>query len=211
MSRASEHQRGRVLIASLLTSALAGCGANGSATPTTTAPTGGEVIASEGALNGGPPEAAALPDATAAAASVEDPTIVEMISVRPGFAPDPIVRRGVGGGPVDASSLDERCRGYIGDAQHFDLKVDAPTPSLRLMVHMEGDATLVIRLADGTYVCNDDSEGLDPIIEGSALPRGRHRVYVGTYSASGVGTPFTIAFTSQHALSTGGLGAFPIP
>ena len=168
---------------------------------------GGEVVATEGSMNGAPPSPGG---AGTSSTPEEDTTIVEMIAVRPGFQPDPIVRTGVGGGPVDASTLDESCRGYITAEQQYDLKVDAAMTSLRVLVHMSDDATLVIRLADGTYLCNDDSEGLNPIIGPGRIPPGRHRVFVGTYSPSGVGTRYTIAFTSQPGLTTHALDGMAI-
>jgi hypothetical protein len=129
--------------------------------------------------------------------------------VAPGFRPDPIIRRGRGGGPVPAESIDESCRGYIQVEPTFLLKVDVAVPDLRVLVHMEGDATLVIQLEDGRVLCNDDSEGsLDPMIMGG-FPPGRHRVWVGTYSESGVGTDYTIGFTRQPTVTSQGLDGMP--
>jgi hypothetical protein len=209
-------RRGLALVVVLSLSACGGgADATSAASASTTSPTpastttaGGAtaIVPSEGALNG-PLDAAAIA-AAQPATPPEATTGGEIISVAPGFRPDPIVRRGLGGGPVSADSIDESCRGFIQHEPTFLLKVDAALPDLRVLVHMEGDATLVIQLADGTVLCNDDSEGLDPMVAG-AFPPGRHRVWVGTYSESAVGTAYTIGFTRQPTVSSGALDGMP--
>lgn len=179
---------------------------SGSASAGTTAPVA--IVPSEGALNG-PLDTAAIAAAAPPPAVAASPTGAEMISVAPGFRPDPIVRRGQGGGPVPAETIDESCRGYITAEANYLLKVDAALTDLRLLVHMEGDATLVVQLADGSVRCNDDTEGLDPIVDGR-FPPGRHRVWVGTYSESGVGTAYTIAFTRQPTVTTRALDGMAV-
>lgn len=186
------------------TTTAPGTSASRGTTTATTAASPAEIVASEGALNAPPPDRTATATAAASAGEPAD----DMISVAPGFRPDPIIRRGRGGGPVPAESRDESCRGYVRVEPSYVLKVDAAMARLRILVAMRGDATLVVELADGRILCNDDSEGLNPIVEG-AFPQGRHRVWVGTYSASGVGTPYTIAFTAQPTLGTGLIEAMP--
>lgn len=190
-----------------------GCGAAATSTQTATttpsAPTAAApIVPSDGALNG-PPDAP--PAITTAATTTAPGGAGEIIALPPSFRPDPIVRRGSAGGPIDAAALDESCRGYITSEPTYLLKLDTPLPDLRVLVHMQGDATLVVQLDDGTVLCNDDSEGLDPIVEGR-FPAGRHRVWVGTYSSDAVGAPHTIAFSRQRSLPTialDGLAATP--
>lgn len=190
---------------------LGGCGAAPAATTTTTterAPRAEtvEIVASEGAQNA-PPVITPAPEAAAPeAAATED-----MITVAPGFQPDPIVRSGMAGGPRSADALDEHCRGFVAVAPSHLLKVDALVPQLRVLVAMEGDATLVIQLADGSYLCDDDSEGLNPILDGP-FPPGRHRVWVGTYSPTPPGgTRYTLAVTTQPISTSQIQGAPPTP
>lgn len=183
--------------------ALAGCGGSApSARPTARpvdATPGAAIVASEGSQNGpAPAPPIAAPDAGVTPAEATE----DIVTVRPGFRPDPAIRAGSAGGPREADALGESCRGYIADAPSHVLKVDAPVSGLRVLVAMRGDATLVIELADGRYLCNDDSEGLNPILAGP-FPTGRHRVWVGTYSPTPPGgIDYTIAFTADPALST---------
>ena len=191
--------------------ALLGCGGGGqSARPAaaTVPATAGPIVASEGSQNGA--EAPPLPSAGPDAGTAAPETTEDIVTVRPGFRPDPAIRAGSAGGPREAGLLDEACRGYITDAASHVLKVDAPVSGLRVLVAMRGDATLVIQLEDGRYLCNDDSEGLNPILTGP-FPPGRHRVWVGTYSlAPPGGIDYTIAFTADPSLTTAAIeGARP--
>jgi hypothetical protein len=182
--------------------ALLGCGGGGDGRGTTAASAGepAPIVASAGSQNGGDPPPPIPADAGTDAGSATAGE--DIISVRPGFRPDPAIRTGTAGGPRDAETLDETCRGYIAGAPSHVLKVDAPVSGLRVLVAMRGDATLVIELADGRYLCNDDAEGLNPILTGP-FPTGRHRVWVGTYSETPPGgVAYTIAFTADPSVST---------
>lgn len=164
----------------------------------------GPVVASEGAVNrpaSAQPIAPAPPPPPPAEAG-------ELISVTPGFRPDPVVRRGRAGGPVSAERIHPDCRGFVAAEPSFVLKLDQAMPSLRLLTHMQGDATLLVELADGRVMCNDDREGLNAIVEG-AFPPGLHRVFVGTYGRRGTGTPYTFAVTTQPALTTYAIESLP--
>ncbi|AKF07662.1 hypothetical protein [Sandaracinus amylolyticus] len=196
---------------------LAACGGASSTTSTSTTPSGssslapvatGPIVPSEGALNGPPPSAGATAPDVSATSTPTPAAEGEILTIAPGFRPDPIIRRGQAGGPLPAESISPDCRGYVSSAPSFLLKVDAPVPSLRVLVHMQGDATLVVQLAEGRVLCNDDTEGLDPIVEG-AFPAGRHRVFVGTYGEDAAGTPYTLAVTTQSSLSTVAIESLP--
>jgi hypothetical protein len=172
------------------------------------------IVPSEGAINGAPDVPRSRSGEPEPPAST--PPVDSTIALTRSFRPDPIVRRGLAGGPVPADRLvptaqtsdPGRCVGFFSEAPSYELKLEAPIPDLRVLVHSEGDATLVIALADNRYLCDDDHEGLDPVIEG-AFPAGRHRVWVGTFQRSGIGTPYTIGFTRQASLSTHGLASLP--
>jgi hypothetical protein len=201
------------LVLSLSCTACGGAAASGAAASgaSTTAPgtTGalrprGPIVASEGAINGTRQEPP-LADSVATGSPAESADM--LVSIGPGFVPDPIVRRGVAGGPMPAASMAEFCAGYLPEQPSVLLKVEPGLSGLRILVHTQGDATLVVQLANGRILCNDDSEGLNPIIEG--IPPGRHRVWVGTYGTSDIGTPYTIAFTQQPTLATYGLDGLP--
>lgn len=123
---------------------------------------------------------------------------VTMIS--PGFAPDPMMLSGIAGGGTDATTLAPTCRGHIGATPSHTLSVTSPMPMLRLMAHSETDTTLVVRLSDGRYVCNDDGDGFDPIVDLPNVPAGQHNVFVGTYGA-GTTAPYQLGVTTNPSIT----------
>lgn len=116
----------------------------------------------------------------------------------PGFAPDPQVKTGMAGGPVEASQRGGDCRGWVAPLPNHTLVLSAPLSHLRIVVHSTGDPTLVVALANGTLLCNDDSEGLNSMVEGS-FPAGTHQVFVGTYS-QGPPAPYSIGVSQGVTL-----------
>lgn len=97
-----------------------------------------------------------------------------------GFTPDPITAEGSSGGSVDAATLSPDCNGWVSGTPDHIIAVGADIPSLRVMAHGDVDITLVVQKPDGTYLCNDDSEGLNPLVAG-AFPAGSYKVWIGSY------------------------------
>ncbi len=79
-----------------------------------------------------------------------------------------------------ASGMDE-CAGLF-DPSAPDAVVDWPGGDLQMTVQSEFDATLAVSGPDGTWTCNDDGDGLAPVVEMRAAPRGRYAVWVGSYN-----------------------------
>jgi len=48
------------------------------------------------------------------------------------------------------------------------------------MVRSEGDTVLLVHRPDGSFVCDDDTEGRNPVVTG-AFPKGTYRLWVGSY------------------------------
>ena len=112
---------------------------------------------------------------------------VDETQIRSGFLPDPDVSEVVGGGPVDASYLDgEDCIGYTTEAPNFRVQWSGESDELRIFftpMDEEGDSTLLVRLPDGSWSCNDDSEfSLDPLVLLDDPKAGRYNIWVGSYS-----------------------------
>ncbi len=116
-----------------------------------------------------------------------------------GFMPDPHIVRGTAGGPIDASSLGHGCVGWIGDAPDHTFVADGAFAMLRILVHAQADATLVVRLEDGTLLCADDDEGTDPIVTG-AIPAGRHSIWVGS-KVRGQAVVHALGFTELQSVT----------
>ena len=105
------------------------------------------------------------------------------ITVAPGFMPDPMVVTGVSGGARDASTLNPECRGWIAGTPDHLLVTSGNFNNLRVMVRADdgtSDTTLVIQKPDGSYLCNDDGEGMNPLVSGP-MPAGTYQVWVGSY------------------------------
>ncbi len=61
------------------------------------------------------------------------------------------------------------------------------------MARSEADTTLVVQKPDGTYLCNDDGEELNPIVSG-AFPAGTYKVWIGSYE-QGTNSRYTLGLS----------------
>ncbi|MFT5356474.1 MAG: hypothetical protein ACI9KE_003699 [Polyangiales bacterium] len=136
--------------------------------------------------------AEALDEATEPEAPEEAPEVEEApspgesnfgtISIAPGFTPDPHVVSGTSGGSASAADLSADCAGQISATPDHLLVAGGVFTNLRVMAHSDTDVTLVVERPDGTYLCNDDAEGDDPIVE-STFAAGTYKIWVGSYNA----------------------------
>jgi multidrug efflux pump subunit AcrA (membrane-fusion protein) len=107
------------------------------------------------------------------------------ITLATGFTPDPHVASGTSGAGAsgrDASTLDANCRGQIDSTPDHLFVATTAMSNLRIMANSQSDTTLVIHKPDGTYACNDDGEGLNPIVVIQGAPAGTYQVFVGSYN-----------------------------
>jgi hypothetical protein len=130
------------------------------------------------------------------------PSAMPMITLAPGFAPDPTTVMTTAGGPIQASSMatpDVFCAGSIGAMPNVTLTTTAPIAGLRVLVRATEDTTLFVRLSDGRVLCNDDGGGYpNPMVEGF-FPAGTHQIYVGSFHM-GETPAATVGFTVNPAL-----------
>lgn len=131
------------------------------------------------------------------------------VTLAPGFAPDPHVAHGSSGGQIQASNLNPQCAGWISQQPDHVLSLTQPIPGLRVVVNGGStDTTLVVQQANGQYLCNDDTDGLHPVVQGMFLP-GAHRVWVGTYTR-GERASYTLGFSQLgHVTPTTLVGGAP--
>jgi len=115
------------------------------------------------------------------------------VSLNPGFVPDPHVVTGTSGGGTDASTLNNACAGWVSGTPDHLFVSGGNFTALRLLAHATDDITLVVQKPDGTYVCNDDTEGLDPIVA-APFPPGTYKIWVGSYQ-QGTNTQYRLGFT----------------
>jgi hypothetical protein len=100
-----------------------------------------------------------------------------------GFLPDPYVMTMLSGGPLDAAALalGSGCAGYINNVPDFRIVWSGQATSLRLFFLSEGDTTLVVRTPTGKYACNDDFDGLNPLVQLTNPDEGSYDIWVGSY------------------------------
>ena len=107
------------------------------------------------------------------------------VELRAGFLPDPNESEIVAGGSIDASYLGGGCVGHVSEVPDVRLIWRGMSDELRIFFESNAgeDATLLVNLPDGTWVCNDDagSFNLDPLILLEDPAEGQYDIWVGSY------------------------------
>lgn len=106
-------------------------------------------------------------------------------SLAAGFPEDPAVVPLQSGGSIDAAGLGGACTGFIADAPDYRLNYTAGSFPLIFVAIADVDTTLVINGPDGSWYCDDDSDGqLDPRVTFANPDSGQYDIWVGTYAAA---------------------------
>lgn len=112
------------------------------------------------------------------------------------FTPDPISVSIYSGGNINASRLGGGCTGMIARAPDYEFTYTAGSYPLTFAVASSGDTTLVINGPDGRWYCDDDSQGLNPIVSFSRPRSGTYDVWIGAVGGSGASS--TLLITEQN-------------
>jgi len=119
------------------------------------------------------------------------------VSLSSGFMPDPHVEQGVSGGSVQArQQVNSSCRGWIARRPDHIFVAETRFQDLRIMARSDADITLVVIDDAGNVWCNDDSEGLQPMVR-SSFHAGRYRVWIGSYE-QGVNARYSLGFSELN-------------
>jgi len=111
--------------------------------------------------------------------------LYETLSLRGGFLPDPVVIALDAGGELDASTVHSNCRGWINPGMpDVAMDLSAPTAPINIYAISDDDTTLVVRTPAGSWLCDDDSHGLNPLVRLGKPSPGRYAIWVGSYSAN---------------------------
>jgi hypothetical protein len=131
--------------------------------------------------------------AATAAAAVSGAAIAQDWTLNPtfgqttlsaGFAPDPYTVQITAGGNIDAgSSLGGACRGMIANAPDYRLQYNAGSLPLYIGARSNADTTIVVNAPDGSWYCNDDTNGLNPMVSWGNPPSGQYDIWIGTYGS----------------------------
>lgn len=116
-----------------------------------------------------------------------------------GFTPDPWVQHlQAGGSTVVNNSLGPSCTGNIlASAPDLDLYYTAGSLPLYVTVESSADTTLVISAPDGRWYCNDDFNGLNPLVLFQNPLSGLYNIWVGVYGSSHL-QPATLKITELN-------------
>jgi len=107
------------------------------------------------------------------------------VSLRSGFTPDPHVVTVNAGGPIDVSTVSDRCAGFIAENPSFTLNYRKGELPLYIGVVADDDTTLVVRGPNRQYMCDDDSgDNLNPVISWDNPRTGRYQIWVGRFGSS---------------------------
>ena len=124
-----------------------------------------------------------------------------LIQIQPGFTPQPLLAVGSNDGTF-VNALDfggDQCRGMLRPEPQHRIVVTADIPMLFIAARGQGtDPTLVIRTPSGQSLCNDDTEGRDPLVSGP-FPAGTYQVYVGSWGNAPQG-PYRLGISETPLL-----------
>jgi hypothetical protein len=96
-----------------------------------------------------------------------------------GFQPDPYAVNVMAGGARQVKV--DGVRMWVSNTPDFSFDYQAGTVPLTFYVRSRADTTLLIRLPNGNWIADDDSDGnLNPAIKLRRPPSGRYDVWVGT-------------------------------
>ncbi|WP_029415860.1 hypothetical protein [Brevundimonas bacteroides] len=112
----------------------------------------------------------------------------EVINLSAGFLPDPIETSVVSGGGNDASDIGGSCVGMIADSPDVVVNFDSNGGTLSFSHVSGGDTSLVINAPNGRYYCNDDANGLNPVVTFGSAQSGQYDVWVGAVGSPAGGT-----------------------
>ncbi|HJK95477.1 MAG TPA: hypothetical protein RMH85_00460 [Polyangiaceae bacterium LLY-WYZ-15_(1-7)] len=126
------------------------------------------------------------------------------VTLTPGFTPDPHTATGTSGGATNAATLNPSCAGWVASTPDHLFVASGAFSNLRIMAKSDGDVTLVVQKPDGSYACNDDFEGMNPLVSGS-FPAGTYKVWIGSYQ-QGTNSRYTLGFSELDSVTPSSLG-----
>ena len=103
----------------------------------------------------------------------------------PGFAPSPFTRDALSGGDIEVKSLrlGDNCLGYAASDPDFLIELTGDFKRITFLIASAKDTTLIMNLPNGSWACNDDTNGLNPALVLHQAPPGPYRIWIGSYKA----------------------------
>jgi len=130
------------------------------------------------------------------------------IELPAGFTGTQNVTGRLGGGSIEAREWGHGCAGFVSAEPDHQVMSASTLQYVRFIVNGGAlDTTLVLQLSDGTFRCNDDSEGHHPVVEGP-LPAGLTKVWVGGFRASAQGR-YRLGISTDRSTDAASVGGPP--
>ena len=106
-------------------------------------------------------------------------------ALAPDFAPAPARHNALSGGDIHVKSqnLGDNCLGYAASDPDFLVELSSDFRQITFLIASEEDTTLIINLPNGSWACNDDTNGLNPALVFHNAPPGGYRIWIGSYAA----------------------------
>lgn len=106
-------------------------------------------------------------------------------ALAPGFSPAPARFNGLSGGDIAVKSLNlgDNCLGYAASDPDFLIELSEEFSRITFLNASAEDTTLIINLPNGSWACNDDTNGLNPALVFHNAPPGPYQVWIGSYAA----------------------------
>lgn len=126
------------------------------------------------------------------------------VSLNTGFEPDPHSVTVTAGGAFDASTLGSDCTGHIAQRADYTLRYRSGSLPLIVSVTSDADTTLAVRAPNGTWYCNDDGQGLNPVVRIEHPASGRYQIWVGTFGTDNAPAVLNISEIGAPGQNAGG-------
>lgn len=106
-------------------------------------------------------------------------------ALAPGFTPAPARYDALSGGDIAVKSLNlgDNCLGYSASDPDFRIELASEFGRVTFLIASAEDTTLIINLPNGSWACNDDTNGLNPALVFHNAPAGPYQVWIGSYTA----------------------------
>ncbi len=133
-------------------------------------------------------------------------------ALAPGFSPAPFTYAALSGGEIDVKALNlgANCLGYAARDPDFALELSAPFGLVTFLIASEVDTTLIVNLPNGSWACNDDTNGLNPALVLHRAEAGVYRIWIGSYVAEAYAEAILyVAETGPESLPTTATGPDP--
>ncbi len=129
-----------------------------------------------------------------------------------GFTPDPFTLAVVSGGDVavKALRLGDNCLGFAAADPDVEMMLDGARERITFLIAADDDTTLIINRPDGSWSCNDDTNGLNPALVFFDAAPGAYQIWIGSYAAATYDdATLYVATAGPEALPTTATGPDP--